>query len=140
MTWHELLEQAIRDFGDTPGPTLEQHLIDTYADHPAAVAVTLSKITQAHKAGRITSPWGAVRAELNRQISVRANMPAAGDRAAKTRAAEQWLRAAGAHFDRWPEVDDELFGPRGMLRDWNTDESLKARIQDLWNTTQEAAA
>ena len=140
MTWHELLEQAIRDFGDTPGATLEQHLIDAHTDNPAAVAVAISKITQAHKAGKINSPWGAVRAELTKQLQVRRNMPANSERATRERNAEQWLRSAGVHFDRWPEIEDELFGPRGMLRDWHTDTSLKARIQDLWNTTQEAAA
>lgn len=129
MTWHELLEQAIRQFGDTPGATLEQHLIDAYADHPAAVQVAISKISQAHQAGKINSPWGAVKAELAKQLNVRRNLPSSSERAVHERNTEQWMRTAGLHYDRWTEIHDELFGDRGKLAPWANDQVLEARIR-----------
>jgi len=138
MTWHELLDQAIRDYGDTPGATLEQHLIDTYAEHPAAVQVAIHKITQAFKAGKISSPWGAVKAEVARQITVRHNMPANTDRHAKERNAEQWIRTCGLHFDRYDELHDELFGDRGPLRHWADDTTLETRLRKLWDEVRPA--
>lgn len=133
MTWHELYTEAIQAFNDTPGAQLEQHLIDAYAEHPAAVAVAISKITQAHKAGKINSPWGAVKAEVSKQIAVRANIPAAGNRATQERNAEQWIRSAGLHYDRWAELHDELFGDRGPLRPWADDQVLEARVRRVYD-------
>lgn len=138
MTWHELLDQAIRDFGDPPGAQLEQKLVDAYAEHPAAVQVTLRKVAEQHKKGTVRQPWGLVQAELAKQISVRANIPATAERAVAEARAEQWMRAAGLHFDRWPEVEDDLFGDRGRLHPWHTDDALKQRMERLWNEVRPA--
>jgi len=133
MTWHDLLADAIQAFGDSPGPTLEQDLLDAYAEHPSAVQVAISKITQAHQAGKINSPWGALKAELAKQMSVRRNLPASSDRAVHERNAEQWMRTAGLHYDRWSEVQDELFGARGKLAPWVNDQVLEARLRKLYD-------
>ena len=133
MTWHELYQQAIQDYNDTPGPTLEQHLIDAYAQHPAAVQVAIGKITQAYKAGRINSPWGAIKTEVDKQISVRKHIPQATDRGLAERNTEQWIRAAGLHYDRYSELHDELFGDRGPLRVYTDDQVLETRIRKLYD-------
>lgn len=133
MTWHELLDQAITAFGDPPGRDLEQRLINAYAEHPSAVQVTLGKVTQSFKQGKIRTPWGVVATELDKQLTVRRNLPASSERAVHERNAEQWLRTCGLHYDRWAEVHDELFGDRGKLAPWIQDQVLEARLRKLWD-------
>jgi hypothetical protein len=54
------------------------------------------------------------------------------EREQKIAEAEKWVRIAGVHFNRWDEVHDELFGERGKLRSWRSDEQLVTRMHELW--------
>jgi hypothetical protein len=75
--WHTEYARALDLFGgDTPSATLEQQLVDQYAQHPQAVSNAITKIGKAYAAGKIHSPWGALRAEIPKQIALRANPPA----------------------------------------------------------------
>jgi hypothetical protein len=51
----------------------------------------------------------------------------------KIRNAERWLKHNGGfHLDREEEVEDHLFGPRGMLKPFANDPELRARMLALW--------
>lgn len=135
--WQTELARALNLFGgDTPSATLEQDLLDAFKQHPQAVTNAITKIGKSYEAGKIHSPWGALKAEIPKQINADVRV---GDGHERTRAianAEQWLRNAGQMFDRWSEVYDELFGERGNLHPWRKDHALCTRIEALWETVR----
>jgi hypothetical protein len=134
MDWQTLRNQFMRDTGgDLPGNQLEQQLIDAYTEHPAAVERSIEKITLGFKAGKIRSPWGALKAEVSKAVHAVANPT--HDRGAKReqaiQRAEQRIRNELFHYEREDEVRDELFGPRGTLRDHHTP-ALQQRLIEMW--------
>lgn len=134
FNWHTELARALALFGgDTPSATLEQDLLEAFKDHPQAVTNAITKIGKAYQAGKIHSPWGALKAEIPKQISADIHVGDGNERARAIANAEQWLRNAGLMFDRWTEVHDELFGDRGNLHPWRKDRALTDRIETLWN-------
>ena len=65
MDWQTLRNQFMRDIGgDPPGSQLEDELIRAYTDHPDVVERSMEKIGLAHTAGKIRSPWGALKTEV----------------------------------------------------------------------------
>lgn len=120
MDWQTLRNQFMRDIGgDPPGAQLEDWLIQQYAEHPDPVQRSFEKIALGYKAGKIRSPWGALKAEVGKAVDAARNPTHAS---AKTREADlqramQNVRNALLHFDRETEVLDELFGDRGSLED-----------------------
>jgi hypothetical protein len=134
MDWQTIRNQFMRSIGgDPPGAHLEDELIQAYANHPEAVERSIEKIALAHKAGKIRSPWGALKTEVAKATEAARN-PTHHAGTNKTKAvarAEQWMRTAGIHYDRATEIQDELFGQRGTLRTHTTPE-LQDRITDLW--------
>lgn len=130
--WQTLWGEALTSFGDDPpGAGLEQHLFQSFCDHPQAVTNAVRKIAKAYAAGTIRSPWGALRAEIPRQIASDIHVGDGAERARSIAAAEQWIRNAGLMFDRWSEVEDELY--RGYLEHWPNDVQLRHRMEELWN-------
>jgi len=131
--WHTEYARALNAFGgDTPSATLEQDLLDAFSEHPQAVTNAITKIAKAYEAGKIHSPWGALKTEIPKQIQRDTRV---GDGAERNRAitnAEQWIRNAGLHYDRYTEVHDELFD-RGPLAPWARDKQLASRMEALWN-------
>lgn len=140
MDWQTLRNQFMRDTGgDLPGGPLEQQLIDTYTEHPAAVERAVEKITLGHKAGKVRSPWGALKAEVERAAHA-ANNPTherGADRERAIQRAEQRIRNELLHYDRWAEVADELFGERGTVKDHDS-ATLRERLETLWNDLRPA--
>ena len=133
MDWQTLRNQFMRDIGgDPPGAHLEDALIQAYAEHPDAIERSIEKITLAFKAGKIRSPWGALKTEAEKAVDAARNPKR--DKGAKREAAiaraEQWLRTAGLHYDRETEILDELYGERGTLRNHP---DTQPRILQLWN-------
>lgn len=130
--WHTEYARALSLFGgDTPGPHLEQELLDRFQEHPQAVTNAITKIGKAYANGKIHSPWGALKAEIPKQIQ---NESRVGDGHERSRAianAEQWMRNAGLMYDRWSEVEDELY--RGTLEHWAKDRQLRDRMQALYD-------
>jgi hypothetical protein len=51
--------------------------------------------------------------------------------------AEAWIRNAGFHLDE-SELEDELFGDRGRLRDRAGDVILRSRLRSYWWSYQPA--
>jgi hypothetical protein len=137
--WQTEYARALTTFGgDTPTPTLEQDLLDAFQQHPQAVTNAITKIGKAYEAGKIHSPWGALKAEIPKQIQRDVKV---GDGTERNRAitnAEQWLRTTGLMFDRATEIQDELFGDRGTLQPWKRDHQLVTRMTDLWEQLRPA--
>ncbi len=130
--WQTELARALNLFGgDTPSTTLEQDLLDAFKDHPQAVTNAITKIGKAYEAGKIHSPWGALKAEIPKQINADIRVGDGHERTQAIANAEQWLRNAGLMYDRWTEVDDELF-ERGYLQPWKRDAKLRDRLETLW--------
>lgn len=140
MDWQTLRNQFMRAIGgDPPGSALEDELIQAYTDHPAVVERSIEKITLAHAAGKIRSPWGALKTEVAKAVDAARN-PTHDKGSSKQKAiarAEQRTRNELLHYDRWDEVEDELFGDRGTLRDHDTP-ALRDRMNTLWTELRPA--
>jgi len=130
--WHTEYARALAAFGgDTPSATLEQDLLEAFQQHPQAVTNAITKIGKAYEAGKIHSPWGALKTEIPKQIQRDTRVGDGRERQAAIANAEQWLRNAGLMYDRWTEVHDELFD-RGALAPWKRDRQLNDRLEALW--------
>lgn len=153
--WPNLRTHAIEHFnGQTPGPQLEQDIIDIFEQHPQTVAAAIDRIAARFHAGTITSPWGVLRADLQRATAAPdVTATDSADRDKRVNRAEQWIRATGIHYDRPSEIEHELFGdarihptidPRtgeaivsatpGPLAPWAHDLTLRQRLLQLWET------
>ena len=132
MDWQTVRNQFMRTIGgDPPGSHLEDELIQAYTQHPDAVERSFEKIALAHKAGKIRSPWGALKTEVAKAVDGARN-PTHNAGSSRTKAiqrAEQWIKTAGIHYDRESEIVDELFGDRGML---HGHPDAQDRILQLW--------
>jgi hypothetical protein len=132
--WQTEYARALNLYGgDTPSATLEQDLLDAFTQHPQAVTNAITKIGKAYAAGRIHSPWGALRTEIPKQVNAHTRVGDGNERSRAIANSEQWMRTAGIMFDRFSEVEDELYGDRGRLRPWANDRALKQRLEQLWN-------
>jgi hypothetical protein len=132
MDWQTLRNKFMRDIGgDPPGAQLEDQLIQLYTDHPQALERSIEKITLAYQAGKIRSPWGALKTEAAKATEPARN-PTHDHSTSKTKAvqrAEQWIRNAGIHYDQQTEIEDELYGERGRLREHP---ETRDRLINLW--------
>lgn len=142
--WQTLRTRALASFrGEPLGAQLETELIAAFAQHPEAVERATDKIIARYQAGGVTSPWGMLGSEVKRAITALDNpttRPAKQREQAIARA-ESWLRTAGIHYDRWTEVQSELFdherNPPGLLAAFDTP-TLRERIETLWNDLRPA--
>jgi hypothetical protein len=129
--WPDVRAHIVSEFaGEQPGNELEQTLIDLYATNPSAVLNAVPSIAQSLAAGKINSGWAVLRTAAAKK-AVEPQGTTIG-RAKLIRNADQWLKTAGLMYDRWSEVEDELFGDRGRLRTIANDK-LKDRYQAAWN-------
>jgi hypothetical protein len=150
--WQGLRNEFIRTTHDTPGGMLEDQLIRAYEENPAAVERAVEKIQVAFEAGRIRSPWGALRAEVAKAMAAGRN-PTHDQGSSRQKAitrAEQWIRTAGLHFDRESEIEQELFGSasvdldrdgnpivsagNSILGEFANDADLRSRMVGLWRS------
>jgi hypothetical protein len=140
MDWQTIRNQFMRQIGgDPPGAQLEDELIQAYANHPDVVERSMEKIGLAHAAGKIRSPWGALKHEVAKAVDATRNPTHdRGSRKHKAIArAEQRIRNELLHYDRLDEAMDELFGERGMLREHDTP-ALRERMTKLWTELRPA--
>jgi hypothetical protein len=129
--WQDLRTHLIDTYGETPRPETEAVIINAYQLHPAALEATALTLTADVKAGTIRSGWAVLRSRAG-SISGPPSNPArdtGAERQKKLNHAEQWVRAAGIHYDEPTEIEDELFGDRGQLRNYP---NLKDHILDYW--------
>lgn len=132
--WRQIRESAIRRFHDAPDGALEQRILDVFREHPALVVEAVAHISARYEAGKIRSPWVILAQHVEQAVTPLENVRASDtrDRGKAIQRAEQWMHAAGKHFDVWAEVEDELLGERGMLHAWANDEPLRQRTERLW--------
>ncbi len=116
--WAELRTHANELFHETPNPITEQTIIDAYQLHPDAVEKAINAVAIDVQAGTIRSGWGVLRkrAETIRQPPTNPTRTSSISREKSIMRAEQWIRAAGIHYDRESELQLELFGSTGVLR------------------------
>ena len=96
----------------------EQTIIDAYELHPTAVIREVEAVAQDLKSGLIRSAWAILAKRCERIIAPPSNptMKTGLDKEKAIAHAEQWVRATGIHYDRDTEIQEELFGDRGLLR------------------------
>ena len=110
-TWGELRSHLVDQFGDTPHAATEQDIIHAYQLHPGALEAAASAVVIDVHAGTARSGWGVLRARAAK-ILIPVSNPTRStslDREKAIARAEQWMRAAGLHFDEESEILLELF-------------------------------
>lgn len=135
--WSDTRYDLIDRWADSPRPELEQRIITVFENHPQLVIDAAEHIADRYESGLVRSPWAvlAKHVEEAADTATRSTRPVRGDRdreRARQRAS-QWMRTAGMHFDREDEVRDELFGERGMLRQFAGDTDLVDDLLELWH-------
>jgi hypothetical protein len=137
LEWTTTRAETIELFaGQTPRAQDETRIIPLWQHSPAAYTAAAQDVAHALHAGIVTWGWSTLASRLERaHTPARQASAATGpDRDRAISRAEQWVRAAGIHYDRWPEVEDDLFGDTGLLRTWHSDDRLRQRIRSLWET------
>lgn len=131
LTWADIRQNISTQFGEPPGPQLENEIINAFQKNPQAVIKAADEVANALHAGEIHSGWPILRKRTERITNPLRNVtvPRPDARAKAISRAEKWMKNAGMHFDTESEVEDELFGDRGMLRDWP---DLKPQFLELW--------
>jgi hypothetical protein len=124
--WHTTYTNAVEAFaGATPGPELEQLLLETFQHSPQTVTNAIAKAANAFKTGNIHSPWGIVRKELTR-ISEQPHINVTDTRSKDKQLAkaEAWIKHSGLHLNE-DEIIDHLFAPPRHTADLNYLENLE---------------
>lgn len=142
-TWGELRGHLIELYGETPHPQTEQEIIDAYEQHPDALEKAAFNVAHDVTAGNARSGWGVLRSRasaINQPIS-NPTRSTSLDREKAIARAEQWMRAAGLHFDDEGELLLELFSEGKRLRDYaQVDlQELEPRIYTLAPTRGDTA-
>lgn len=135
-TWTELRDQTIDRFnGQTPRPEDEGPIIDAYEQHPTMVMRAIDEVADQLAENKITWAWSVLRSRLERGSQpVREATPQTGaEKTKRITNAERFIHNAGRHYDQ-PAVEDELFGERGLLKDYAKDDTLRARMLAVWQT------
>lgn len=135
IAWSATRADAIDRFnGQTPRPEDEAHIIDVFEIHPQLVIRAIEETADALEAGKIRWAWSVLAKRLDRgTIALREATADTGvSRERRIQNAHTWIRNAGQHFDRWSEVDDELFGELGKLRDHGDEPNLRMEMRQAW--------
>lgn len=138
FVWSEVRDHAIERFGDAPRAETEFDVVEHFERRPRLVVDEIRRVGDDLANGKIRSGWPILRSRLAGAASSREAVVVDGsERERAVVAAEKWIRGAGAHFDRWEEVEaalfDGAFGDHGQsLRAWRADDALRARLFDLW--------
>jgi hypothetical protein len=130
--WAHLRAALIEAYGEPPHPITEQEIIAAYQQHPAALEKAAHQIAADHANGTIRSGWAVLRSRTYQLTTPQAN-PTRSTSIEREKAlarAQQWTRNAGLHYDRWPEIEDELYNERGLLHHYP--ETIAA-IHDFWD-------
>lgn len=132
--WQQIRDDAIAIFADAPSAQLEQELVEHFTERPSHTAQVIARIGKQVQAGKVRSGWAVVRKELNSAPGPNIRATDEAERERRIRNAETWIRNAGLYLDRQQDLEDELFGDRGTLRDYAKDDTLRARMVDYWRT------
>jgi len=134
--WATVRARFVERVGDTPSARQEQTILDAFQQHPTLVVEALDHVATRYEQGAVRAAWPVLAKHVERAVDVAARSgEEVSDSVQRDRAvdrARQWVRAAGLHFDREEEVEDELFGVRGSLRWWGSDAELREELLDEW--------
>lgn len=139
--WTEVYDYACKAFGQTPRPEDEEAIRAVFARNPLLVISEVDRIAEALGSGRVKWAWSAFAKRLDQAPVTEVVVSPADERAKAVATAERWLRSAGMHFDRWSEVEDELYSQTGFvsgmhrrvtLGPWHADDGLRDRMRLLW--------
>jgi len=136
--WEDLAYATAERFGGTiPHPDTANTIAAVYARAPHAVERAIDRVADDYDNGTVRSPWGVLKSRVQQiQVDAKAATRSTGREKAIERA-EQRMRNELLHYDRWPEVQDELFGDRGTLREHDTP-ALHQRMHTLWTQLRPA--
>src|SRR5262249_4182453 len=128
-SWATVRDRLTRSFRAGPTAVQEEAIIEAFQQRPGQIVAIGDRLAERFAQGKLNYPWGALVAEAKRLTSASSIVAEdVNERQAKVDSAEAWLRNAGSSFDREDEVEDELFGERGMLRQWRDDDELRERM------------
>jgi hypothetical protein len=139
--WTELRDRAVRAFnGDTPHGETEERLLTVFQENPVLVDTTMQRVADLFTAGKVSRPWPYLAKACEDAVKPGADVTVTDvrERDRAVARAEQWLRAAGGYLPAVVEgvsreLLDELFGDRGLLRNWASDQLLRQRMLDVWD-------
>jgi len=133
IEWEDLAYQTAERFGGTmPHPDTAAAIANVYAKAPTAVARAIDRVAADYDTGNIRSPWGVLKARVQQITADTTQAKHGNDREKAVARAEQRIRNELLHYERADEVLDELFGPRGTLKD-HASPDLEHRMLALWN-------
>lgn len=138
-TWQTLYDHAVQTFGgQTPGRQLEEQMIAAYEQRPQILTAAIQKIGDRYTAGKVHSPWGLIARELDRDHDRTLHLPNPDDhdKDRQIRLAETYIRNAALYLPSETELEDDLFGPHGRLKQWAADTALRDRMLELWRAQQ----
>lgn len=117
-SWSDLYDKATRAFCNTPRPQDEQAILDVFMTNPTLVARQVDEIGKAVHDGKVTYGWSALASRLAKGQTSDIRVDDRSERDKLIRGVERWIGNAGYHFDREEEIEAELFGDVGRLREW----------------------
>jgi hypothetical protein len=132
--WTDIRDEAIALCNETPYADTEERILAIFQRTPALVVAEMEAVGGAYRRGGLRSFWAVLASRVEERAARGAGVEVNGanERDVTVRRAHQWLRNVGMHFDCWPEVEDELFGERGMLRHWADESDLRDEIKAGW--------
>lgn len=134
ITWAAVRQTTSERYGTLPRAEDEAAIIDIFELMPTVVLQAIDEVHDAWKAGKVTYPWAALAGRLTKGRDALRD-PTVNTGRGKAHAfarAEQWIRAAGVHFDRETEIEDDLFGEIGRVRQHADDPRARTRLVALW--------
>jgi len=135
--WSDMRDPFIERVGSAPSAATEERILDVFSGHPMLVAAGMAHVGERYDSGLIHSPWPVLAKHVEEAVAAigRGDVSASGgqDRTKALQRGRQWMRAAGMHYDRESEVEDELFGYSGMLRTYAGDAELRAELLAYWH-------
>lgn len=130
LSWSDLRAEVSERFGSFPTAADEHDILEAFRLSPTATRGALARVAARYADGKIFRPWTIWAREVQPRGDVVVDTTPDRDRQAAR--AEAFIRRVGHEFPNWRELDDELFGDRGMLRHWP---DLRERMRSEWETT-----
>jgi hypothetical protein len=129
--WQTEYARALEAFGgDTPSATLEQDILEAFQEHPQAVTNAITKIAKGYSSGRIHSPWGALKAEIPKQVARDVRVGDGSEKARAVANAEQWMRTSGMWYPTSTEMLQALFAVEELTAPLEFLEELESTTRD----------
>jgi hypothetical protein len=125
--WQDTYRRACQLFKTRPNAEQEQAVLEAFQEGPRFVIEETERIGAAVESGHVRSGWAVLYKVVTSQVAD-ITVSDVGERTKRIKKAELWIEYAGCYFDRETELLDEVFGSRGLLRQWAKDDTLRERI------------